>query len=255
MRNNNPVGAQAINQKRVLCYYLDSKSCKTLPSFLHRHFRNTRPWSFSFYFTWRGGGGFPQGTKRSCGLLRDTLGHIHQGRQGEFPGGSVLGARTGQEQQLWPAELRARLLTQQEQAGNTLGKRRSPQSWVELELHSRAALGPSVPLGWALPGAQKEQQRVRLTLLLNTNKLTKIPLGNKIKERIIPWWKNHWMTVICSPSREVKLVNLSYFNQDQVHLTNCFKSLLLRGLMTVSEIHLFCSKLPKKIKLDPPSFS
>lgn len=115
--------------------------------------------------------------------------------------------------------------------------------------------GPSVQLGWALPGAQKEQQRVRLTLLLNTNKLTKIPLGNKIKERIIPWWKNHWMTVICSPSREVKLVNLSYFNQDQVHLTNCFKSLLLRGLMTVSEIHLFCSKLPKKIKLDPPSFS
>lgn len=63
------------------------------------------------------------------------------------------------------------------------------------------------------------------------------------------------MTVICSPSREVKLVNLSYFNQDQVHLTNCFKSLLLRGLMTISKIHLFCSKLPKKIKIDPPSFS
>lgn len=63
------------------------------------------------------------------------------------------------------------------------------------------------------------------------------------------------MTVTCSPSREVKLVNLSYFNQDQVHLTNCFKSLLLRGLMTVSKIHLFCSKLPKNIKIDPPSFS
>lgn len=62
-------------------------------------------------------------------------------------------------------------------------------------------------------------------------------------ERISPGWKNHRMTVICSPSRELKLVNLSYFNQDQVHMTNCFKSLLLRGLMTVSQIHLFFSSL------------
>lgn len=41
------------------------------------------------------------------------------------------------------------------------------------------------------------------------------------------------MTVICSPSREVKAVNFSYFNQDQVDMTNCFKSLLLRGLMSL----------------------
>lgn len=53
----------------------------------------------------------------------------------------------------------------------------------------------------------------------------------------------------------IKRGETSYFNQDQVHLTNCFKSLLLRGLMTISKIHLFCSKLPKRIKIDPPSFS
>lgn len=125
---------------------------------------------------------------------------------------------------------------------------RSPQSWAELELDPGAAPGAirAEPSLCPSKSSKGSEQGVAFTLLLNVRKHTKNPFGNKIKEWLIPRWKNHWMTVICSPSREVKLVNLSYFNQDQVHLTNCFKSLLLRGLMTVSKIHLFCTRLPKK---------
>lgn len=83
-------------------------------------------------------------------------------------------------------------------------------------------------------------------------------INNFFKSReLVHDWENHWMTVICFPSREMKFVNLSYFNQHQVYKTNCYRSLLLRGLMTVSWIHLFFSSLVsfQKSKIDLLSFT